>query len=149
FYDRLAEARIEELKRAQLAVATPPPAPPSPPPAAHAEPAVAITPTLPSPECVEAQVGNEKRCLRPKDSFKECPDCPEMVVVPAGKFTMGSPKGELGRFETEDQVLITLARPFAVGRFAVTLGEFAAFVTASGHRMDGDCKLYTDLEAVL
>src|SRR5262245_60792907 len=52
----------------------------------------------------EAQVGNEMRCLRPKDTFKDCPDCPEMVVVPAGQFTMGSPANEPERSSDEAQV---------------------------------------------
>jgi hypothetical protein len=44
---------------------------------------------------IEALVGNEKRCLKPKDSFKDCDTCPEIVVVPAGEFIMGSSvKGE-------------------------------------------------------
>jgi len=32
---------------------------------------------------------------KPKDVFKECDKCPEMVVVPAGPFTMGSPATSL------------------------------------------------------
>jgi formylglycine-generating enzyme required for sulfatase activity len=35
-----------------------------------------------------------ERALNPKDSFKECEQCPEMVVVPAGSFTMSSPQSE-------------------------------------------------------
>ena len=35
----------------------------------------------------------EERGLKAKDTFKECDDCPEMVVVPAGEFMMGSPAG--------------------------------------------------------
>jgi formylglycine-generating enzyme required for sulfatase activity len=86
-------------------------------------------------------VGNERRCLKPKDSFKDCPDCPEMVVVPAGSFTMGSPEDEPGHQESgvEDQVTVTFARRFGVGRFAVTRGEFAAFVSATGHKTDDGC----------
>ena len=45
----------------------------------------------------EVEIGaGERRCLKPGAglSFKDCPDCPEMVVVPAGSFTMGSPPGE-------------------------------------------------------
>ena len=38
-----------------------------------------------------------ERALKPKDSFKECDTCPEMVVVPAGSFTMGSPASEKER----------------------------------------------------
>ena len=35
-----------------------------------------------------------ERALKPGDAFRECAkDCPEMVVVPAGKFMMGSPEG--------------------------------------------------------
>ena len=39
----------------------------------------------------------QERALKPKDAFKECTDCPEMIVVPAGNFTMGSPETEKGR----------------------------------------------------
>jgi hypothetical protein len=48
-----------------------------------------------------------------------CPMCPEMVVAPAGTFTMGSPPGERGRDPGEVQVPVTIARPFAVGKYAV------------------------------
>src|SRR5690242_1573733 len=37
---------------------------------------------------IKTQVGDEQRCLKPKDAFKDCPECPEMVVVPAGEFIM-------------------------------------------------------------
>ena len=70
---------------------------------------------------------DRERALRPKDSFKECDRCPEMVVVPAGGFTMGSPGGELGRHPNEDpQHRVTIAQPFAVGRYAVTFDEWDA-----------------------
>lgn len=40
----------------------------------------------------------KKPCIKPGsgESFKDCPDCPEMVIAPAGIFTMGSPKDEFG-----------------------------------------------------
>jgi formylglycine-generating enzyme required for sulfatase activity len=68
----------------------------------------------------------EEHGLRPKDRFKECSECPEMVVVPAGSFTMGSPPGEKGRKDDEAQRQYTFVRPFAVGRFEVTQAEWAA-----------------------
>jgi formylglycine-generating enzyme required for sulfatase activity len=59
----------------------------------------------------------EERALKPKDSFKECAKCPEMVVVPAGSFTMGSPDGEDGRIEEEGpQHRVTFGKSFGVGR---------------------------------
>ena len=43
-----------------------------------------------------------ERALKPKDSFRECAkNCPEMIVIPAGKFTMGSPATEQGRYDNE------------------------------------------------
>ena len=91
---------------------------------------------------VEVEIGvSERRCLRPGagQPFRDCPDCAEMVVVPAGSFMMGTPPDEEIATEREDQVRVSIARPFAVGRFAVTRGEFAAFVAAKGHKTDGGC----------
>jgi formylglycine-generating enzyme required for sulfatase activity/DNA-binding winged helix-turn-helix (wHTH) protein len=78
-----------------------------------------------------------EQALAPKDSFKECDACPEMVVVPAGSFTMGSPANEEGRQSDESpQHAVTFARQFAVGRFAVTFEEWDACVA------DGGCNGY-------
>ena len=38
----------------------------------------------------------QEQALKPRDSFKECTDCPEMIVVPAGSFMMGSPDDRKG-----------------------------------------------------
>ncbi len=75
----------------------------------------------------------QERALRPKDTFKECTNCPEMVVVPAGSFTMGSPTSETGYDDNEGpQHAVTIARPFAVGKFDVTFDEWGACVAAGG-----------------
>ena len=61
-----------------------------------------------------------------------CAFCPEMVVVPAGKFTMGSPESEPGRYNGEGQVVVSVSRPFAIAKFAVTFDEWDACLTAGG-----------------
>ena len=87
---------------------------------------------------VEVSVGirKQKRCLSvlpsPVQGFRDCPACPEMVVVPAGSFVMGSPADERGRDRGEDQVDVTIAKPFAVVRFAVTYAEWEACLDAGG-----------------
>jgi formylglycine-generating enzyme required for sulfatase activity len=69
-----------------------------------------------------------------------CPMCPEMVVVPAGSFTMGSPSTEQGRYDVEGpQHSVHISRPFAVGKFHVTVDEFAAFVTETGYDAGSKC----------
>ena len=61
----------------------------------------------------------------------------ELVVVPAGSFTMGSPESELLRESNESpQHAVTFARQFAVGRFALTFDEWDACVA------DGGCNGY-------
>ena len=80
----------------------------------------------------------EESALRPSDSFKECDVCPELVVVPAGSFLMGSSDDENAREKNEGpQHRVTFARSFAVGRFAVTFDEWDACVA------DGGCNGYT------
>ena len=103
-----------------LAIAPPTPVPP---------------PTLaaPTPTAIFALSAEQERALKPKDTFKECGNCPEMIVVPAGTFTMGSPANELERFPDEGrQHTVTFARQFAVGRFALTFDEWDACVAEGG-----------------
>jgi formylglycine-generating enzyme required for sulfatase activity len=85
--------------------------------------------------------------ISPKDSFKECDVCPEMAVVPAGEFMMGSPADEEGRNENEGPVRkVTIRKTLAVGKFEVTRGEFAVFVRASGGKGPDDCRTWTGRE---
>jgi formylglycine-generating enzyme required for sulfatase activity len=63
-------------------------------------------------------------------------------VVPAGTFRMGSAAGEKGRpadGREGPQHEVTLGRLFAVGRFHVTVDQFAAFVSATGYEAGLEC----------
>ena len=48
----------------------------------------------------------------------------ELIEIPAGKFTMGSPVGEKGRQENEAQITVTLIKPFSLGKTEVTQGQW-------------------------
>ncbi|HRF73539.1 MAG TPA: formylglycine-generating enzyme family protein [Accumulibacter sp.] len=76
---------------------------------------------------------------RPGEVFKDCADCPEMVVIPAGSFEMGSPSFEAGRWENEGSVHRVAVAEFALGRTEITRGQFAAFVTATGYQAGDKC----------
>src|SRR5262245_3850139 len=80
-----------------------------------------------------------ERTLRPGDSFRECAkDCPEMVVVPAGQVTMGSPTTEKGRYGNEGpQHSVAIPRPFAVSKFEVTFADWDACVAVGGCPREG------------
>ena len=85
----------------------------------------------------------ERALLMPGRAFRDCPDCPEMVVVPAGSYLMGSPHDEKKRQKDEGpRHRVTISQPFAVGKYEVTRREFGAFVHASGHVMGGGCWVY-------
>ena len=75
----------------------------------------------------------EADLLQPGRVFRDCPvECPEMVVVPAGIFMMGSPPDEEGRDDDEAPHRVTVAGPFAVGKFEVTFAEWDACAAAGG-----------------
>lgn len=66
----------------------------------------------------------QPRHMAPGTVFRDCPQCPEMVVVPAGSFIMG--EAETRRLRPVHRVHIS--RPFAVGRLEVTLKQWDACV---------------------
>jgi formylglycine-generating enzyme required for sulfatase activity len=71
--------------------------------------------------------------LKPRPVFRDCSVCPEMVSLPAGEFVMGSPEDDDLRMQVEGPPRrVAIARPFAIGRFEVTVDQFAAFVTETG-----------------
>lgn len=67
-------------------------------------------------------------------SFKDCPDCPEMLLIPAGKYSMGSTlnedEGPVHQVETGDLV---------VGKYHVTRGQYAAFVKDTEYDTGKSC----------
>ena len=68
---------------------------------------------------------------KPGSTFKDCRNCPEMVVIPAGSFMMGSPATEAGRRDNEPQSRVTIARAFAVSKTEVTWDQWEACVRAA------------------
>ena len=67
------------------------------------------------------------------DLFRDCPDCPEMVVVPAGSFMMGSPSHEQDRTIREGPVHeVRIGAPFAAGVYEVTFTEWDACAASGG-----------------
>jgi formylglycine-generating enzyme required for sulfatase activity len=62
-------------------------------------------------------------------AFKDCARCPQMVVIPAGEFTMGSPPSEQ---QAEAQHRVTIAAPFAVSKFEITFDQWDACVKNGG-----------------
>ncbi|HVH79905.1 MAG TPA: SUMF1/EgtB/PvdO family nonheme iron enzyme [Stellaceae bacterium] len=131
-----------------------PTAPSSPPPVsaqssspqAPSDAAPAPSPTAP-PQAAPTVQPSAAAQGAPK-TFRDCPNCPEMVVVPAGSFQMGTAPGENQRFGVpsveaargEPQHEVTFAKPFALGKFDVTRAEFAAFVQAAAFRPRPGCQ---------
>ena len=84
--------------------------------------------------------------LKPGTTFRDCPDCPEMVVVPAGNFTIGSTKSEVEhdalaeiRSQLEGPQRVVNIKQFAAGKFNITRQQWAAFVSATNRPTKGGC----------
>ncbi|TAN48908.1 MAG: formylglycine-generating enzyme family protein [Rhodospirillales bacterium] len=61
------------------------------------------------------------------EPFKDCDDCPEMVIVPAGSFVMGS---QTGHENERPEHKVTIAKSFALGRFEITFDDWQLCVDA-------------------
>ncbi|MBL6928597.1 MAG: formylglycine-generating enzyme family protein [Rhodospirillales bacterium] len=72
---------------------------------------------------------------KPGDSIWDCSTCPEMIVVPAGSFTMGADS----RYKYERPAhKVTIPKPFAIGRFEITFDQWLACVDEGGCAKDPD-----------
>jgi formylglycine-generating enzyme required for sulfatase activity/uncharacterized caspase-like protein len=167
FYGTLARARLEELRKSQVAVVAPVAEPQPSRPVQNTQVAVVAPPVAPvaptfshrpcgapltvltvslltrSPQPLSAA---EECALKPKNVFKECSKCPEMVVVPPGSFTMGSPDAENGRvwYNESPQHTVMIAHAFAVGKYHITVDQFADFVKETGHGVEPQCLIFVD-----
>jgi formylglycine-generating enzyme required for sulfatase activity len=85
----------------------------------------------------------------PVTVFRDCAVCPEMVVVPGGRFERGAAPDEEARealadafrHRSEPRHTATVPR-FAVGRYEITRGQYRAFVADTG-RAGGGCFVWT------
>lgn len=83
---------------------------------------------------------------RPVATVRDCPTCPEMVLLRGGTFTMGVPPGEeereavppQSRGRSQPQRQVTVA-PFLMGRFEITREQFAAYLEATRGNTDNAC----------
>lgn len=73
-------------------------------------------------------------------NFRDCPDCPLMHVVPAGKFMMGSTDKEVGHQTSEEpRHEVRIRRAFAIGIYDVTRAQFAVFARETRYVADPKC----------
>ncbi len=132
-FKRLAENRIKALKTFTASIIVP----------------VAPTPAAPQPAPIILAATPAPSVPQPGQVFKDCTDCPEMVIIPAGSFTMGSTAAEqeiavkvglskeaADRESPQHQVRIPLN--FGMGKYEVSRGEFGRFVAASGYKTEAE-----------
>jgi formylglycine-generating enzyme required for sulfatase activity/predicted Ser/Thr protein kinase len=74
--------------------------------------------------------------------FRDCPTCPLMKVMPAGRFNQGSARDDPDAQSFErPQHPVAIAKPFGMGVYEVTVGEFREFVAATQRKIAG-CTVY-------
>ena len=95
--------------------------------------------------CLPLAPASAAEARLPGTVFRDCEGCPEMMVVPAGGFVMGTPSArrQSGVAAAEsDAVAITVPRPFALGRYEITRGQFARFISGSGYEPRTGCRTW-------
>jgi formylglycine-generating enzyme required for sulfatase activity len=124
----LTDPRPPARPQPEPRVTSPPPQPPrpaqTPPPAPDPQRQAATPPRVDAP----------RAGVKAGDVFRDCRECPELVVVPVGEFDMGS-----NDFDFEKPVhKVTIGKAFAIGRREVTFEEWDQCIASGGcrHRPD-------------
>lgn len=122
------------------AAVVPQAAPPLPTRPAAPAPAPALAP-LPPPAAAPAAAPAAPPPSRPAAAgLRDCPACPELVVIPAGEFVMGASDNPAGEPDESPPHAVRISAPLAIGKFEVTREQYAAFVRESGHAVrDAAC----------
>jgi formylglycine-generating enzyme required for sulfatase activity len=94
-------------------------------------------PLLPSMAAERSQANN-RFSLPAGAEFRDCADCPALVVIPPGQFTMGAEGGEEGRPEGPPR-RVHINYYFAAGKFEITNREIEIFLRDTGHEMPQSC----------
>jgi formylglycine-generating enzyme required for sulfatase activity len=107
--------------------------------------------------------------LQAGSTFRDCPNCPALVAIPAGTFLMGTSQDDAERdikhvppkerksrvpgitMGAEDYMAqempkhdVRIERPFALGVYPIMRGEYATFVNETGYNTNGDCIFHHD-----
>jgi formylglycine-generating enzyme required for sulfatase activity/class 3 adenylate cyclase len=70
--------------------------------------------------------------IQPGQTLRDCEACPELIVIPEGSFTMGSPESEPDRFATEGPQHAVSVPMFAMGKYEITFAEWDACLAGGG-----------------
>ena len=133
----VASSLIEDFYFGTSRVATTPSPTPSPPPTPTPTPAPVPAPAAPAPSPGPSAALTPSEPSRggakAGEFIRDCQGCGEMVVLPAGSFDMGS------NVEYENPVhRVTIAKPFAIGRYEVTFDEWDRCVEEKGCKYQAD-----------
>ena len=89
---------------------------------------IAVVAVIHTRAAQRGSVSKPAQAIKAGQIFKECRNCPEMVVVPAGSFMMGSPASEPERRDNERHHRISIPKAFAIGKTEVTWDQWEACV---------------------
>jgi formylglycine-generating enzyme required for sulfatase activity len=87
----------------------------------------------------QAHAAEPDKSSKSVSTFHDCKGCPEMLVIRAGRFDMGSPATEVDRERNEGPVHRVKVAAFALGRTEITRGQFATFVKNTGYKAADQC----------
>lgn len=118
----LAKARIDRLRASANAK------PAAPPPAKPASPSVATEKPRQDAAVATKPATNTNTTTRAAASeIKDCPACPLLIPIAPGSFTMGSNNDDPAEKPPHH---VTIARPFAIGKYEVTVEQWNACADA-------------------